>query len=105
MEGIEADLTRLRAARRVTEDTMKKEQDRAEQVQGQFTRVLTTLKNHFHNTLEVALTDFGNRLRDSGAVGMRSVYFDGSHVMIPTDYKMSACSADKRELACLYATK
>lgn len=98
MDGIEAELSRLRAARRTAEEHIEQERGNSDRIQGRLSEVISSLRDNFHGNLELSLADFGNLLRTNPTLGMKSVYFDGSHVMIPTDQKMYHCSADKSEL-------
>lgn len=97
MDGIEAELARLRSARRAAEESLEQERGRVNQVQDQRTDVAGSMMTYFRSALEASLADFGNRLRTGSPVGLRSVHLEGTHVLVPTDRRVSGVYADRRE--------
>lgn len=97
VEGIEAELARLRATRRATEEDLEQERGRVDEMQGQLSQVTATLERNFLTAMDMTLAELGDRLRTPPAVGLMSMHLPGTHVFVPTDRRMGSCYADRRE--------
>ena len=98
LNSIEAELTRLRGARRAAEEGLEQERGNAGQLEALARTANSGLRDYFRSSVETSLMHLATRLRFPAGLGCMGAGVAGVHLLVPTDMQFEGFVPERGQL-------